>query len=106
MPDKTFWPFWLQFLKHAVMFILVAGAGIHAYYRHVQEAVSPVSRRKWMFWIYAAVFMAAGAAVFAQLCIFSTFRESTDDSSTHLGYGMILILLSYLAFLMGVKRKN
>ena len=81
MPDKIFWPFWLQFLKHAVTFVLVAGAGIHAYYKHVQEAVSPVSRRKWMFWIYAVVFMAAGAAVFAQLCIVSTFRESTGDSS-------------------------
>ena len=98
-------PDWVQALRLLVAFLLTSGFGIHAYYAHKQEAVEAVSPRKWMYWIYAMVFLAASAANFTHLCVTMVFRNY-ERASFHLGYFTLLLMLSYAALLAGVRRRG
>jgi len=102
--NATDFPGWAHAVRLLVAFLLTAGFGIHAYYQHKQEAVEAVSPRKWMYWIYATVFLAASAANFSQLCVTMVFRNY-EKASFHLGYFTLLLMLSYAALLAGVKRR-
>ncbi len=105
MFDVSHLPDWAQAVRLLVAFLLTAGLGIHAYYQHKQEAVEAVSPRKWMYWIYATVFLAASAANFTQLCVTVVFRNY-EKASFHLGYFTLLLMLSYAALLAGVGRRT
>jgi len=94
------WPGWFYFLRLFFACLITAGFGIHAHYRHRQEANEIVSPRKWMYWIYSMVFLAACAANFTQLCTTMVFQNYTQ-ASFHLGYFTALLLLSYFALLAG-----
>jgi len=102
--NVTHFPDWTQAVRLLVAFLLTAGFGIHAYYQHRQEAVEAVSPRKWMYWIYSMVFLAASAANFTQLCVTVVFRNY-EKASFHLGYFTLLLMLSYAALLAGVRRR-
>lgn len=103
MFDPSTWPDWLNALRLAFAFVLTAGFGIHAYSQHKQEAVEIVSPRKWMYWMYAMIFLLAATATFAQLCVTLVFRNYSK-APFHLGYSTILVVLSYLALLAGVRK--
>ncbi|MGC8863877.1 MAG: hypothetical protein ACP5R5_14035 [Armatimonadota bacterium] len=104
MPIVAHFPDWAHALRLLVAFLLTAGLGIHAYYRHKQESVELVSPRKWMYWIYAMVFAAASTANFAQLCVTIVFRNY-EKASFHLGYLTLLLMLSYAALLAGARHR-
>ncbi len=93
----------MQMVRLLVTFLLTAGFGIHAYYQHKQESVKAVSPRKWMYWLYSVVFLVACTANFTQFCVTVVFRDY-QRSSFHIGYTTLLLILSYLALLAGVKR--
>ncbi len=65
------------------------------------EIVSP---RKWMYWMYSMIFLAAATATFAQLCVTLVFRNYSK-APFHLGYSTILVVLSYLALMAGVRKR-
>ena len=100
--DPIHWPSWFHSLRLIFAFLATAGFGIHAYYQHRQESVEAVSSRKWMYWIYAAVFIAAATANFLQLCVTLVFG-SYEKASFHVGYTTLLLVLSYVALLGGVR---
>lgn len=84
--------------------MLSVGFGIHAYNAHVRESVEAVSPRKWMYWLYSAAFLAASIANFTQLAVSMVFG-SYEKASFHLSYSTLLLVLSYVALLAGVRRK-
>ena len=100
--DPRHWPDWFQAARLFITFALTAGFGIHAYNAHKQEVVEAVSPRKWMYWLYAMVFLVAGIANFMQLVITLVF-QSYEKASFHLGYSTLLLILSYVALLVGVR---
>ena len=104
MPVVAHFPDWAHALRLLVAFLLTAAFGIHAYYQHKQESVEVVSPRKWMYWIYAMVFLGASAANFAQLCVTIVFRNY-EKASFHLGYFTLLLILSYASLLAGAKHR-
>ncbi len=105
MLDTGTWPGWLQALRLMFAFLLTAGFGFHAFYQHRQEALDAISPRKWMYWIYSMVFLAASAANFTQFCVTVVF-QSYEKATFHLGYSTLLLVLSYVALLAGVRRKS
>ena len=105
MLDPSNWPDWLQAARLLVAFVVTAALGIHAYNAHVLELVEAVSPRKWMYWLYSMVFLAAGVANFTQLVITLVFRNY-EKAGFHLGSSTMLLALSYMALLAGVRRKN
>lgn len=102
MVDPILWPNWIQAARLLFTFALTVGFGIHAYNAHMREAVEAVSPRKWMYWLYAMVFLVAGIANFMQLVITLVF-QSYEKASFHLGYSTLLLILSYVALLVGVR---
>ena len=106
MLDPRHWPDWFQAARLFIAFALTAGFGIHAYNAHKQEAVEAVSPRKWMYWLYAMVFVLASVANFTQFAITLVFRSYEEKASFLLGYSTLLLVLSYVALLAGVRRKN
>lgn len=105
MFDPAHWPDWFQAIRLMVAFFITAGLGIHAYYQHKQEAVEAVSPRKWMYWMYSVVFLVASTATFAQLCVTVVFRNYSK-APFHLGYSTLVLALSYLALMGGVRRRR
>lgn len=103
--DPASWPGWLQAARLLFTFVLTAALGVHAFYQHKQEAVEAVSPRKWMYWVYAMVFLLASTANFTQFCITVVFQDYRK-ASFHLGVSTLLLVLSYLALLAGVKRRD
>lgn len=95
---------WFHVLRLLFAFLMTAGFGIHAYYQHKQEAIETISPRKWMYWLYAMVFFVASIANFTQLCITIAFGYYLK-APFHLGYSTLLLALSYMALLAGVKRR-
>lgn len=95
----------MQTARLLFAFLLTAAFGVHAYYQHKQEAVEAVSPRKWMYWIYSMVFLVLSLASFTQFCVTVAFR-SYEKASFHLGYTTLLLALSYLALLAGVRRRS
>lgn len=104
MLNAATWPNWIHILRLSFAFLLTAGLGIHAYYQHMRETINIISPRKLMYWLYAAVFFVAALANFTQLCVTLAFR-SYQQASFHIGYSTLLLALSYLAVLFGVRRK-
>lgn len=104
MLHPTHWPDWFQTLRLFVAFAMTVGLGIHAYNAHVRESVEAVSPRRLMYWLYSAAFLFISIANFAQLAITTIYR-SYDKASFHLGYATLLLALSYVALLAGVRRK-
>ncbi|MCL5102752.1 MAG: hypothetical protein M1133_01380 [Armatimonadetes bacterium] len=104
MLDTDNWPNWLHVLRLLFALSLTAGFGIHAFYRHKQEIAEAVSARTWMYWLYSMVFLLASAANFTQLYTTLAFH-SYQRASLHLGYSTLLLVLSYMAVLAGVKRR-
>ncbi|MCX8053279.1 MAG: hypothetical protein N3B12_05685 [Armatimonadetes bacterium] len=98
-------PDWLHAARLLVAFLLTAALGLHAFYQHKKESVRVVSPRRWMYWIYAVVFLAVGAANFMQLCVTIVFRNYAK-ASFHLGYFTLLLILSYAALIGGVTRRT
>ena len=92
-------------LRLLVAFLLTATLGIHAFRQHKQEAVEAISPRKWMYWIYAAVFLITSTACFTQLCVTIVFRDYAR-APFHLGYSTMLLVLSYVALLAGTRRRT
>ena len=102
MPDPAHWPNWLQIVWLLGSFAITVVFGIHAYDRHAREAVEAVSPRKWMYWMYAMVFLIASVANFTQICITLVF-QSYEKATFYLGYSTLLLVLSYVALLVGVS---
>ena len=105
MFDPAHWPNWLQILRLSGTLGLTVLFGIHAYDRHAREAVKAVSPRRWMYWLYAMVFLLASVANCAQLTLTLMFG-SYEKASFHLGYSTLLLVLSYVALLAGVSRRT
>jgi hypothetical protein len=103
--DPSHWPDWLQAARLLVAFVVTAALGIHAYNAHMLESVEAVSPRKWMYWLYAMVFLAAAVADFAQFVITLVFRNY-GKAGFDLGYLTMLLALSYMVLLAGVRRKS
>jgi len=103
MIDPRTLPDWFQALRLSFTFLMTAGFGLHAFYQHKQQELDAVSPRRWMYWIYAMVFAVATAANFAQLCVMMVFRDY-EKATFHLGYSTLLLVLSYVALLAGVRR--
>lgn len=95
----------LQTARLLFAFLLTAGFGVHAFYQHKQELVVATSPRKWMYWLYSVVFLAASVVTFAQLCVTLVFRDY-QRATFHLGYSTLLLVLSYAALLAGGRRKS
>jgi hypothetical protein len=87
------------------MFALPVVLGIHAYDSHMKEAVEVVSRRKWMYWFYAMVFLLASVANFVQLWM-TVILRSYEYATFHLGYITLFLALSYIPLLAGASRKT
>lgn len=104
MLDPSQWPEWLHVVRLVSAVLLTAALGVHAYGSHVRETAAAVSSRRWVYWLYSAVFLAATVANFTQLYVTLVFRSYTE-ASFHLGYGTLLLALSYVALLAGVRRK-
>jgi hypothetical protein len=102
--DPSHWPNWFQAARLVVAFVVTAALGIHAYNAHVLESVEAVSPRKWMYWLYAMVFLVAAVANFAQLAI-AVVSGGYGRAGFHLGYFTMLLVLSYVVLLAGVRRK-
>lgn len=105
MLDPTRWPDWFHAVRLLVTFGLTAGFGIHAYNAHIRESVQAVSARRWMYWLYAMAFLVASVANFVQLGITLVFR-SYEKAGYHLGYSTLVLILSYVALLAGVRNKT
>ena len=105
MLDPTKWPDWFHALRLLFAFALTAGFGIHAYNVHKLESVDAISSRKWMYWLYAMVFLVASIANFTQLCVTLAFHNY-GKASFHLGYSTFLLVLSYIALLAGVRKRT
>lgn len=103
MLDTGNWPNWVQNVRLVGTLLLTAGFGVHAYLQHRAQANEAVSPRRWMYWLYAAVFALAGVANFAKLCVTIVFGNY-ERSSFHLGYSTLLVIVSYMALLAGVRR--
>ena len=99
------WPAWVHVFRLLFAFLLTAVLGIHAYSQHKREAVEAISPRKWMYWLYSAVFLLASVANFAQLCVTIVF-QNYEKASFHLGSSTLLLALSYVALLAGVQRRS
>ena len=102
--DPVHWPDWVQIVRLLSATAATVAFGIHAYNRHVLESDEAVSRRKWMYWLYAMVFLAVTLANFAELWIavaFSTYGRAPLG----LAYLTLLLGLSYVALLGGASRK-
>lgn len=87
------------------MFAVTAALGIHAYNAHVLESVDAASPRKWMYWLYAMAFLAAAVANFVQFAILLIFAQH-GGVGFQLGYLTMLLVLSYVVLLAGVRRKT
>lgn len=87
------------------MFAVTAALGIHAYNAHVLESVDAASPRKWMYWLYAMAFLAAAVANFVQFAILLIFAQR-GGVGFQLGYLTMLLVLSYVVLLAGVRRKT
>ena len=96
---------WFHILRLLFVFLMTAGFGIHAYYQHKQEAIQAISPRKWMYWLYAMIFLLASIANFTQFCITMVFQYY-QKAPFHLGYSTFLLVLSYVALLAGVRRRT
>lgn len=105
MLDPVHWPSWVHIGRLLGTLGITVVFGIHAYDRHVREAVQAVSPRKLMYWLYAIVFLAATVANFTQFLITLMF-QSYERASFHLGYSTLLLVLSYVVLLAGVSRKT
>lgn len=105
MFDAFHSPGWFQAARLFLTFGVTAALGIHAYNAHVLESVDAASPRKWMYWLYAMAFLAAAVANFAQFVILLIFT-SYGRVGLHLGYFTMLLVLSYLVLLAGVRRKT
>lgn len=97
-------PEWLLIMRLFFTFLLTAGLGIHAFYQHKHEASEVVSPRKWMYWLYSAIFLVVCAVNFTHLCVTLAFHNY-EKTSFHIGYSTLLLTLSYTAILIGVRRK-
>ncbi len=97
-------PEWLHGVRLAGAFLLTAGCGIHAYSQHKREAAAAISPRKWMYWLYSVVFIGASAANFARLCVIMVFPGHAS-SSYPLICATLVLVLSYVALAVGVRRK-
>lgn len=105
MPNVAHLPDWVHVLRLLTAFLLTAGFGIHAFYQHKREAFDIASPRRWMYWIYAVVFLGVSVVNFAQLCVTVVFRDY-EKASFHLGYFTLLLILSYAALLAGVRHRD
>lgn len=104
MLEPTDWPDWVQIARLLMVFALAAGLGIHAYGAHVREFGQMVSSRRWMYWLYSVAFLVMSVTNFVQLAISLAFRSYTK-ASFHLGYFTLLVVVSYVALIVGVRRK-
>lgn len=104
MFDAFHWPDWLQAVRLFVTFGVTAVLGVHAYNAHVLESVQAASPRKWMYWLYAAAFLAAAVANFAQFAIALVY-VGYGRVGLQLGYLTMLLVLSYVVLLAGAKRR-
>jgi heme A synthase len=105
MVNPTSFPDWIQYIRLSASCIITVALGIHAFYQHKQESVEAVSPRKWMYWLYAVIFLLAASVNLTQLCVTAAFRNY-EKASYHVGYSTILLMFSYLTILAGVKRKT
>ena len=96
---------WLHGLRLVGAFLLTAGCGIHAYSQHKQEAAVAISPRKWMYWLYSVGFLGASAANFTKLCVVIVL-PGYMRSSYPLAYATLVLALSYVALLVGVRRRS
>lgn len=85
--------------------VICCTLGVHAFHQHRLESVQAGSTRKWMFWVYASVFLAAAAANLTQFCVGMAFRTA-EITPLQLGYWTALLTLSYGAFLIGARLRN
>ncbi|NLN76120.1 MAG: hypothetical protein GX139_07390 [Armatimonadetes bacterium] len=105
MPDPIIWPDWFQATKLIVVFALDIGFGAHAYRAHIREAEQATSSRRWMYWLYALVFLVVGIGLFVHLLVAGVFR-SYREAGYSLELLSLLLILSYIALLAGGKRKT
>ena len=105
MSDAANWPAWLHAARLFTTFAVAVGLGVHAYYRHKLETVEAISARRWMYWLYSAAFFFVAVADFSQLCVAALF-SNYQYASFHLGYVTLVLTLSYLAVLGGVRAKS
>ncbi len=98
------WPHWLQMARLLGALAITVVLGIHAYDCHVRESAKAVSRRKWMYWLYAMVFLVASLGNFTQLYM-AVEVPSYEAAAFHPGYSTLLLALSYVALHAGAYRK-
>ncbi|MCE5200012.1 MAG: hypothetical protein ABFD54_15435 [Armatimonadota bacterium] len=94
---------WLHEVRLLSALIITAAMGVHAFYLHKQEAAKAVSPRRWIYWMYSAVFFAAGVTNFAQFCITINFG-GMSHAPYQPGFFSLLLVLSYIALLTGARR--
>ena len=93
---------WLQAIRLVAAVGLTIIAGTHAYWKHRQEALRPMSSQRWVFWIYAAAFLVASVLNFGQAWLVLAFG-GFSAAPVLLGYATLLITLSYVAFVVGTR---
>ncbi len=85
------------------VFLLSAGLGLSAFYRHKCESAKAISSRKWMYWMYSAVFGTISVAALIFACVSWALRESSQ-TWLYLVFFSLLLALSYAVVLAGSRR--
>ena len=96
---------WFYFFRMTFAFLLTAALGIHSYYLHAQESVKIVSARKLMYWLYSAAFLVVCAINFVLLILALSIGDY-GSSTLHTGVFTLLLLLSYIALLVGARKNS
>lgn len=96
---------WLQGARLMVTVALTVVLGSHAYWRHRLESRRPLSSQRWVFWIYAAVFLILSVVNFGQAWLVFAFGALASAPSL-MAYATLLATLSYVAFVVGTRVSN
>lgn len=100
--DELVLPEWFSAVVLSATFLLAGACGVDAFHRHRRESAKVVSPRKWMYWLFSAVFLVAAVANLLQLSVMLAFR-GYGQSSCYVGYFTLLLMLCYGVFHAGVK---
>lgn len=84
--------------------VLTIGGGIHAYYMHSLEMGNFTSSRKWVYWIYSAIFLLLSSLNVVVLSVALAFPQ-TGSAIVNMAYASFAILLSYALTLAGIRSK-
>ncbi|MBI2842290.1 MAG: hypothetical protein HYX78_02710 [Armatimonadetes bacterium] len=103
MLDFSHWPIWATVLRRAVMLLILAAFGLHAYVQYRRCGDKLLAPERWVFIAFSLIFLFGTVVnlVAARLAIQNIKQGPFNFSSFSL-----LILVLYLIFAGGVARRK